>query len=197
MSHSIEKPLLLEARRTGLIRTLVVVPASAATLWLALDVWRRGEVEIATAILATAMYGLALWGLLFALKPYRLVADGEGIHWSYGIKRQLYRWSEIEEIGIARRKGTEGWDSPVARVLTGGGTRDLARFRKPLIGLNLIAERSPYKEAGERAYRRGFTGFDVNVPNEFDAQIETVVDELRVRWLSATSDVRLGSGEDA
>ena len=128
------------------------------------------------------MFVIAAAGLLFASQPYRLLADNEGLHWSYGTKTQLFRWSEIEEIGIARPKGTEGWNSPVARALTGMSTNDIRRFRRPSIGLNLTAERSRYKDPGKRAYYKGFTGYEVNVPNHFNSPIEAIIDELRVRW---------------
>jgi hypothetical protein len=177
------KPFRLRARRSSQIGILVVPPmgTAAASLWV--ETWFVGHISLGTTLFAGVMLVIAAVGLIYAMRPPTLVADAEGIRWSRGARQRIYRWSDIEEIGVARQKGLEGWDARLPRVLTGTSSGEIRRWRAPQIGLNLVATQSPYSDPGTRAFHKGFTGYEVNLANDFDAPIEAIVDQLRSRWL--------------
>ncbi|CAN7534668.1 hypothetical protein LJR219_003780 [Phenylobacterium sp. LjRoot219] len=167
-----------------MVHLLVLPPMGVAAFSLWVEAWIGGRVSPGTIVFAAVMLAIAGFGLVHAMTPTTLVADQEGIRWRRGAKTQFFGWSDVEEIGVARPKGMEGWDAPLPRALTGMRRSEIRRLSEPEIGLNLVAAKSPFPDPGTRAYQMGFTGYEVNLPNDFGLPIEAIVDELRSRWLS-------------
>ena len=118
---------------------------------------------------------IGLLGLIFILTPVELVADYEGVRWRQFGYRKTIPWSEIEDVGIGTSKAFAGYDRPSERMLTGGtpSSRPV-----PTIGINLkLAGRN----SANASYRRGLTGFEINLSNLFRVETEEIVAELQAR----------------
>jgi hypothetical protein len=118
---------------------------------------------------------VALIGIvgLYGMVPSTLVADQVGIHYRAPGYRRSYRWSEIEAVGVGHSRAFDGWDAPAARLMMG---RQLKV--PPTVGLNL---KGGVLDPGRTAYQRGFTGYDVNLPDVFAQGPNWVAKELRAR----------------
>jgi hypothetical protein len=180
MTPDIGKPIVLKGQRAVLARNLILPPLGFALLWLLVDYLHYGRIPVATWSAAGAMLALAAVGVTVAVLPDRLAIDDDGISWSHWGKTRFFHWAEITDLGVAHLRGTEGWNTPVVRSLTGGFSQ--RSCNPPMIGLNVTPAQSKFKDEATRAYRAGFTGYEVNIPNSFGQPVEDITQELRVRW---------------
>lgn len=142
-------------------------------------VMNQTPLGLADKIFAVFMGALGFLVLLASLFPVVLRADESGIHWRQFSFRKSIRWVEIESIGIGRDKSFEGYDHPVARVMTPRATR---YRRPPSLGINLkLGDRN----AATVSYRRGFTGYELNFHDVFDTDLTALVADLQARLEAA------------
>ena len=152
----------------------LLAPLGLATVWLASDAW-HGELSIWSLVGSGLMSVVGLFGLIFILMPVELIADCEGVRWRQFGYRRTIPWSEIEDIGIGVSKAFDGYDRPSVRFLTGGTPSSRS---VPTIGINLkLAGRN----SATASYRRGSTGFELNLSNLFRVGTGEIVAELQAR----------------
>lgn len=154
----------------------LLAPLGFAYLWAPKSISVTGPKFWMACVASGLMLAIGLIGLVYVLTPVELEADEHGVRWRDFFKRKQFCWAEIESIGVAVSRGTEGWDRPVPRVLTMGMSAAM-RF-PPTIGINL---RNEAENAATQAYRRGFTGYELCLANAFWPSTEDIVEELSRR----------------
>lgn len=107
-----------------------------------------------------------LYATLVGFVPVSVVADAAGIEWRQFLYRKTVGWSEISGIGI----GMGRYVLPTPLSL------------RESVGINL---RKNVGVAG--AYRRGFTGYDLNIRGDFKPSRQALAEELQRRFELAQS----------
>ena len=160
---------------------LPVLGAGAAPLIV--DVLRYGHVSISSLVLAGVILPVGLGAATVLCRPRVLKADDHGILWRCNGKSTVVRWDEITDIGVARNVVYQN------RTMTSliYGNRLASAMRRPMIGLAVKPDHFPPGGEGTRAYLRGFTGYDVNIPNDFEMATVTLVERLRTLWAARTA----------
>lgn len=167
MTRVADPPLRLRGRRQGVIRSLVLPPAGIAALALTLEAAVRGRVAIDTLVFAGAMLMIAVLGLLHDTMRHVLVVDDAGLCWARGLQRRVYRWSEIEAVGVVRL-AVGGLPSAKGAAAGGACSRSATH-----IALRVAR--------GRAHHPLGRSGYNVILPNDF-GPTEEIVRELRCRW---------------
>jgi len=93
--------LRLRGRRAGLVRLLVLPPAGIAALALAPEAAVRGSLTPSTLAFSAMMLAIAGLGWLHETVRQTLVADDYGVRWSRGLRRRVFSWAEIQDMGAA------------------------------------------------------------------------------------------------
>lgn len=99
-----------------------------------------------------------LFCLVAGLVPVTVVADETGITWHQFLFRKVVSWSDISGIGI----GKAHFVIPLP-----SGMRES-------VGINLRKN-----DGIEGAYRRGFTGYDLNIQGDFSPRRESLAERLK------------------
>jgi hypothetical protein len=169
MTRAADPPLRLRGQRQGVIRSLVLPPAGIAALALALEAAVRGRVALDTLVFAGAMLMIAFLALLHDTMRHVLVVDDTGVCWARGLRRRVYRWSDIQEVGVVRLAAA-GWRCPSPSGTIAGAPHSRSVTH---IALRL----APGRSHGPR----GQSGLKVILPNDF-GPTEELDRELRRRW---------------
>lgn len=117
--------------------------------------------------------------LILSAFPVELRADDVGLHWRQVLYRRTFRWAEIESIGVGRRRGYEGYDRGIARFIAPQGA---PLMMSPTLGLNLVLDD---RNAATVSYRRGFTGYEINLQPVFEVGVTRLAAELQGRLEAA------------
>jgi hypothetical protein len=117
--------------------------------------------------LFTLVFGLGgLYGTLVGLVPVSVVADATGIEWRQFLYRKKVGWSEMSGIGIGM--GRYVLPTPL-------GLRES-------VGIDLRKN-----DGAAGAYRRGFSGYDLNIRGDFKPRRQALAEELQRRLELARS----------
>ncbi|CAL1691421.1 hypothetical protein MMB232_01561 [Brevundimonas subvibrioides] len=150
-----------------------------ATVHSAADYWRYGGWSWWILCYLGIITALGLTFVAIGLTPFELTADDRGVRWRRLGYDKVLLWKDIESIGVTKDRSFAGYDTPVVRVLTGGGVPR----PDPMIGINLkIGDRN----AATVAYRRGFNGYELSFLNPFDVGLTTLATNLQQRLDRAT-----------
>lgn len=180
-SHLDDAPLVIQAPRLPVAMRYLMPSLGLAFAAIAGDLFNSGRLGIGTTVWSIALSGLALWGLLFVLKPPRLIADRNGLTWSVATKLVRIPWDDIDEIAVTRRKDVGVVDTPLTRVVAPRAVQSSRLLRAPLIGIRYRNDRAPERDPGKRAHLRGFTGYDLSIPSHFDRSPAAIVEALNAR----------------
>lgn len=111
---------------------------------------------------------------MVGLTTVELRVDERGIHHRQFRLNATYLWEDVVEIGVGRDRTQDGWDHPAARLVVGKPPMKLP----PRVGINLkIGDRN----AATVAYRRGITGFEINLPDVFPIGVGVLAEQLQER----------------
>ncbi|PZO07016.1 MAG: hypothetical protein DCF28_00830 [Alphaproteobacteria bacterium] len=153
-----------------------LLPLGLGLYWLFADYW-NDRLTWGTWALSGVVIVAGLFGLAYVLTPVELFADRHGVEWRQFGWRKTIPWAQIEDIGVGRHKGIHVHNRPTGRAFTGVSIGHLGSVGT--LGLNLRNNNG--RDSGTAAYRRGFTGFELNFHNVFDVSTETIEVELRRR----------------
>lgn len=169
--------LVLTASRYQFYQLLVFPAAIVGAVALLHDI-RTDKLWLGTWLFVGGMSLAALFGVASMLSPTRLLIDRQGVAFRLLFLARRYRWQDIEAVGIARSKAFDGWDQPAARAVMGSGHR---AAQQPRVGIILKPDASGEKNLATRAYKRGFTGYDVHIPGLFELSLGRIVEEMQIR----------------
>lgn len=117
---------------------------------------------------SAAIFGLGgTYVTLTGLVPVSVATDDDGVKWRQFLYRKTIAWSEMSGIGLGTGKG---YVLPVPP-----GIRES-------VGINLGRN-----DGATGAYRRGFSGFDLNIRGDFKPSRQALAEELQRRLELARS----------
>lgn len=136
---------------------------------LAVGGWSVLIIATGNAVWSTWLFAIVfglggLYATLAGLVPVSVVADATGIEWRQFLYRKTVGWSEVSGIGIGM--GRYVLPTPL-------GLREA-------VGINLSKN-----DGAGGVYRRGFSGYDLNIRGDFKPSRRALAEELQRRFAVA------------